>query len=152
MSIVKAFRFPASVQWRGDRLTRASAPGKLTLDVATPPEFKGGVAGVWSPEELLVAAVASSFTVTLAAVADRSAVDLSTIDVDALGHVEPTADGRFGFTLIELTVEVEAREHPHVIERLVADAERLCPVTLALDVPVHVRLVAAEAVGVAISG
>jgi organic hydroperoxide reductase OsmC/OhrA len=152
MGIVKAFKFPASVHWRGGRLTRASAPGKPELDVATPPEFKGGIPGLWSPEELLIAATASCFAVTLAAVADRSGVEMRTIDVDGVGHVERGDDGRFAFTVIELAVEVEAEEHPHTVERVVADAERLCIVTLALEVPVHVRLVAAEPFGVAISG
>jgi organic hydroperoxide reductase OsmC/OhrA len=108
--------------------------------------------GVWSPEELLVAAAATCFTVTLAAVSERSGVDLRSIDVHGVGHLERRTDGRFAFTVIELAVEVEAQEHPYAVERLVADAEKLCIVTLALDVPVHVRLVAVEPVGVAISG
>lgn len=151
MSIVKAFRFPASVRWRGGRLTYASARDKAMLDIATPPEFKGGIPGVWCPEDLLVAATASCFALTLAAVADRAGVALSAIGVDGVGHVEPAHDGRFRFTVIELDVEVEA-EDPHAAEQLVADTERLCIVTLALDVPVHVHLVATTPAGAAVGG
>lgn len=143
MGIVKSFRFPASVHWTGGRMTRTSAPGKPTLDVATPPEFRGGVAGVWSPEDLLVVAAASCFTVTFAAVAERAGVELGAIDVGGVGHVERGEDGRFGFTVIELAVEVETDVGRHEVERLVTEAERLCIVSLALDVPVHVRLGAA---------
>jgi organic hydroperoxide reductase OsmC/OhrA len=71
MSVVKAFRFPVNVHWEGGRLTHASAPGKDELEVAPPPEFRGGVAGVWSPEDLLVAATASCYAVTVAAIAER---------------------------------------------------------------------------------
>lgn len=151
MSVVKAFRFASSVHWRGGRLTEASAQGKPTLDVATPPEFKGGVEGVWSPEELLVAATASCFAVTLAAVAERSGVELEGIEVGGLGHVERGRDEPFGFVAIELTVEVaSAGAPPDTVQRLVRETERLCIVSLALDVPVHVRLALAS--GVAAGG
>jgi peroxiredoxin-like protein len=140
MSTVKTFRFPASVQWRGDRLTHATVPGKHALDVATPPEFKGGRPGVWSPEDLLVTAAASCFAVTLAAVAERSGVTLASLAVSAVGHVERAADGRFRFTVIELDVDVRADAEPARVERLAAKAEAVCIVSLALDVPVHVRL------------
>jgi peroxiredoxin-like protein len=140
MSTVKTFRFPASIEWRGGRLTRASSPGKPALDVATPPEFRGGIPGVWSPEDLLVAATASCFAVTLVAVAERSGVELTALDVDGVGHVERAADGRFRFTVIELDVTVEASTDPGRLERLAAKAEQVCLVSLALDVPVHVRL------------
>ena len=70
MSVVKTHRFPASIHWRGGRLAEAEAPGSPTLEIATAPEFRGGIAGLWSPEGLLVASVATSFAVTFAAVAE----------------------------------------------------------------------------------
>jgi len=143
MSTVKSFRFPASVEWRGGRLTHATLPGKHALDIATPPEFKGGLPGVWSPEDLVVTAAASCFVVTFAAVAERSGVELTSIAVDAAGHVERGSDGRFRFTVIELDVDVQGRADPARLERLAAKAEQACIVSLALDVPVHVSLVAA---------
>ena len=45
MTIVKEHRFPTSVRWLGGRLTRVSAPEKADLDVAVPPEFRGGIEG-----------------------------------------------------------------------------------------------------------
>jgi organic hydroperoxide reductase OsmC/OhrA len=54
----------------GGRLARVSIPGKQELQVATPPEFAGGVAGVWSPEDLFVAATATCYLVTLAGLAE----------------------------------------------------------------------------------
>jgi organic hydroperoxide reductase OsmC/OhrA len=153
MSVVKAMRFPASVQWRGDRLTRASAPGKPALDVATLPEFKRGIAGIWSPEELIVASAASCLALTLAAVSEASGVEIETIEVEGLGHVERGPDGRFQFVAIELTLAVEAAaEDPTTVKRLADDAERLCIVSAALDAPVHVRLVLPSPFGVALSG
>lgn len=153
MSVVKTHRFPASVHWRGGRLAEAEAPGSPTLEIATAPEFRGGIAGLWSPEGLLVASVATSFAVTLAAVAEAVGIELASIEVEGLGRVEQTPEGRFEFSAIELTLEVGVEgEHPHTLQGLVEDAERLCVVRTALDVPIHVRLVRASSVGVALSG
>lgn len=139
MSTVKAHLFPVSVQWRGGRLTRASAPGKPQLEVATPPEFKGGIAGVWSPEDLLVASAASCYAVTLVAVAERRGVILHALEVDGTGHVERRDDGRFGFVAIELRAAVETDEGSlEAAEEAAHVAKELCLVSIALDTPVHV--------------
>ena len=50
--------FQTETVWRHERECRVSARDNPDLTVATPPEF-GGPAGVWSPEELLVASVGS---------------------------------------------------------------------------------------------
>ncbi len=42
------------------------------IEVATPPEFPKGIAGIWSPEHLLVAAVSSCLMTTFLAVAENS--------------------------------------------------------------------------------
>jgi hypothetical protein len=46
VSIVETFRFPVSVRWCGGQLTRVSVAGKPRLEVATPPESRGGIAGI----------------------------------------------------------------------------------------------------------
>jgi organic hydroperoxide reductase OsmC/OhrA len=153
MSIEKALRFTSSADWRGGELTTTTAAGRPMLKVAPPSELGGTVAGVWSPEELLVAATASCLTVTIAEVARAQGVELARVDVDGVGHLAQSAEGPYRFVNIELTVEVEADgEHPHVLQGLVEVAERRCLVTAALSVPVSVRLVLATAVGVALSG
>jgi OsmC-like protein len=47
----------------------ASAPGKPSIEIATPREFNGIDPDRWSPEDFLVAAVASCYAVTLIAIA-----------------------------------------------------------------------------------
>jgi organic hydroperoxide reductase OsmC/OhrA len=107
MTTVKAHRFPVSIHWLSGRLTEATVAGKPDLQVATPPEFRGGIEGVWSPEDLLVAAAASCYAVTLVAVAERRKVPLLRLDVRGTGHVTQRDDGRFGFVAIELEVSLE---------------------------------------------
>jgi organic hydroperoxide reductase OsmC/OhrA len=139
MSIVKALRFPVSIQREHGRLTRAQSFGKPDLEIATPPEFPGGIAGVWSPEDLLVAATASCFAVTLVAIAERREIPLLDLRVSGTGHVSRRDDGRFGFVAIELDVEIETTvASARAAESAARRAESACLVGQALDVPVHV--------------
>ncbi len=141
MPTFKAHRFPVSIEWQEGRLTTASSPGKPELEVATPPEFKGGIPGVWSPEDLLVGATAACYTVTLLAVAERKGIELLGLKVDGTGHVELRSDGRFGFVAISLfaTVEVDAIQR-QAAERAARYAKDVCLVGGALDTPVHLEL------------
>jgi organic hydroperoxide reductase OsmC/OhrA len=141
VSMVKTHRFPVDVRWTGGQLTTVAVPGKPELAVATPPEFRGGVAGTWSPEDLLVGSVASCYAVTLAAVAARRGVPLRALEVRSAGDVTRRLDGRFGFTVIELEVRLETAPGQETQARFAAEeAERVCLVTASLDTPVHVEV------------
>ena len=139
MTTVKAHRFPVSIEWQEGRLTLATAAAKPDLEIATPPEFKGGVPGVWSPEDLLVASTAACYTVTLLAIADRKGIELLDLKVDGTGHVERRHDGPFAFVAIELVVNVVVEpEDVDRAERAARFAQEACLVSLAHDTPVHV--------------
>ena len=141
MSVMKEMQFPVSVRWRGGRLVRAASDGKEPLQLATPPEFRGGLTGYWSPEELLVAATASCFVLTLAAVAERSEAPLLDATVTATGHMSRRDDRRFGFTVVELNAVLETVPGGEdAVRAAAADAERRCLIEQALDVPVHVAV------------
>ena len=136
----KTYDFPVSVRWLAGKRTVASVAGKEDLEVATPPEFKGGVEGVWSPEDLLVGSVASCFAVTFAGMAARRGIPLRSLTVDGDGVVTQRKDGRFGFTEVELDVEISTDAG---YEEEAADAARQaeagCLVACSLDLPVHVE-------------
>jgi organic hydroperoxide reductase OsmC/OhrA len=142
MSIAKDFRYRVGVAWEGGRITTVTSTDKPDLAVATPPEFKNGVPGVWSPEDLLVAAVASCFAVTMVAVAERRDLPLYGIEVTGTGHLTQRDDGRFGFVAIELTAHIQTAELSiDALSRAAKYAERACLITMALDVPVHLDTV-----------
>ncbi len=141
MSVMKEMQFPVSVRWRGGRLTQAEADGKGRLQLATPPEFRGGLAGYWSPEDLLVAATASCFVLTLAAVAERSEAPLLDATVTATGHMSRRDDRRFGFTVVELNAVLETVPGGEdALRAAAAHAEERGLIEQALDVPVHVAV------------
>jgi len=149
MAVFKEMQFPVSVRWRGGRLVSAECAGKESIELATPPEFRSGVAGYWSPEDLLVASVASCFMLTLAAVAERGDVPLVGASVTATGHLGHRDDGRFGFFVIVLDAALRtAPGSEDVARRAARAAEERCLVAQALEIPVHVA-VTVETVAVA---
>jgi organic hydroperoxide reductase OsmC/OhrA len=138
----KVYEFPLEVHWSGGRRTIASVAGKDDLEVATPPEFKHGVEGVWSPEDLFVGSVASCFAVTLVAVAERRSIPLRGLDVGGTGRVTQRRDGRFGFTEIVLHVELATDPgQEDAVREAVKAAELGCLVACSIDLPVEVELV-----------
>ena len=140
MTVVKTHRFPVAVHRHETGLVRANVPGKVELSVAVPPELRGRHEGIWSPEELLAAAVASCFAVTLEVVAEHLGVPLHDVDVRGATNVERSG-GRYHVTHVDLTVTIET--DPGFVDRARDAAERterLCLVTAALACPVHTRL------------
>src|SRR5262249_10518850 len=95
--------------------------------------------GVWSPEDMLVGAVAACFAVTLAAVAERRQLPVRALDVRGTGHVSKHSDGRFGFVEVELEAEIATEPGVEAaVEEAAPAAERPCRVRapLAFRVPV----------------
>ena len=122
------------------RLARADSREE-SLEIATPPEFRGGLEGNWSPEDLLVASTASCFALTLAAVAEKRQVPLLDVSIGATGHMGRRRDGRLGFTVIEVNAVVETLSgSEEALAAAAKTAEEHCLISQALDVPVHVAL------------
>ena len=150
MALMKEMQFPVSIRWRGGRLVQAEAHDREALTLATPPEFRSGVAGYWSPEDLIVTSAASCFALTLAAVAERHEVPLLDATITATGHMSRRDDRTFGFTVIEIDALLETIPGgENAVLRAAADAERRCLVSRALDVPVHVAVAVTEVDGAA---
>lgn len=150
MRATKSFRFPVSVDWVDGRLVRATVAGKPSVEVATPPEFKGTNPDVWSPEDLLVAAAASCFTVTFLAVAERRGLTVHDVAVDGVGRMGLGEDGRLGFRGIDLSARIVADPgEEEALAEAARRAEQGCFVSEALSVEIrletHLRVAAAAA-------
>jgi organic hydroperoxide reductase OsmC/OhrA len=107
-----------------------SAPN--VIHFAAPPQF-GGLEGRWSPEDLLLCAVASCFTTTFRALADFSAFECADVQVEVEGTVRKAESGyEFATILIRPTLTIsDPTEHGRA-DRLLATAKRLCLVARAL--------------------
>ena len=96
----KTFDYRVGVRWSREKRGVLSIAGKPDLEVASPPEFRGHP-GIWSPEDLLVAAVnACTMTTFLSAVMRRD-IALVSYESDATGTLE-MADGKLRFTRVVL--------------------------------------------------
>jgi organic hydroperoxide reductase OsmC/OhrA len=140
MSIFKSHRYGVRTEWHDGRRVTVSAPGKPVLDVALPSDFKNGVPGVWSPEELLIASLATCFELTMISVAEYRDVPLHDVRVDATGHVE-RKNHLYKLILLELDIHAETDlGRRGDIEYIAQMAREGCLVGNALDVPVRVDL------------
>jgi len=60
----------------------------ICIEVATPPEFSKGIAGIWSPEHLFVAAVSDCLMTTFLAIAENYTLDFQSFSCQAEGKLE----------------------------------------------------------------
>jgi putative redox protein len=120
--------------WEGGMRATVDAGG-FALTVDEPPEA-GGTGQGPQPTELLLASIASCFTLALAHSAAKRAVELRGLRVDATG----TYDGpRFSALRIEVHAEAPAGDD---LDRLVEAAQRVCYVTNTLRGAPPIEIVA----------
>lgn len=109
-----------------------SAPNAVHF--AAPPQF-GGLDGRWSPEDLLLCAVASCFTTTFHVLGEYSKLDYTDLEVEATGCVRKVSSGyAFEEITIRPTLTIADHQERSRAERLLAKAKQLCLVSRALSV------------------
>ncbi|MGA8312540.1 MAG: OsmC family protein [Terriglobales bacterium] len=109
-----------------------SAPNSIHF--AAPLQF-GGLEGRWTPEDLLLCAVAGCFTTTFRVLAENSKWEYTDLEVEAAGKVDKANSG-YSFSHIILRPHLkilEEGERARAFE-LLQKAESLCLVSRALAV------------------
>ena len=110
-----------------------ASPGLVSLATAPPREF-GGPGDRWSPETLLVAAVADRLVLTFRGVARAARYDWTALECAVEGLLErPANDSRFTAFTIRARLEVPAGADPRLGEQLLAKAERGCLISNSLS-------------------
>jgi peroxiredoxin-like protein len=103
-----------------------------TLQTAPPAEF-GGPGDQWSPETLLLAAVADCFILTFRAVAHASKLSWHSLGCRAEGVLDRVERRtRFTEVIVRASLRVPADVDPERARRLLEKAERSCLVTNSL--------------------
>jgi peroxiredoxin-like protein len=101
-----AHYYEVKLDWKSDRKGLVSSPVLTSnIEVATPPEFPKGIAGIWSPEHLLVAAVNSCLMTTFLAIAENSKFEFVSFKSNANGKLEKI-DGKYLISEIVLSPEL----------------------------------------------
>jgi peroxiredoxin-like protein len=107
-----------------------SAPSAIHF--AAPPQF-GGLEGRWTPEDLLMTALASCFTTTFHAIAMYSNFEYTDLAVETEGTVGKTDTGyRFSQIIIRPRLTIPNEEQRERAISLLHKAKTLCLVSRAL--------------------
>jgi len=135
----KSFNYHTGLKWAGNRAGMLSSPGKAEFRVASPPEFKGEE-GVWTPEDLFVAAVEACTMTTFIAFALRLNLPVVSYSSSAEGLLE-FAEGKYQFTkvVIRPVIVIEKAEALPQVEQAIHDAHHKCLITNSIRSQVMVE-------------
>ena len=114
-----------------------SSDGVASIASAPPAEF-GGPGDQWSPESLLVAAVADCFVLSFRAIARASKLDWTSLSCNVVGTLD-RIERKPQFTAFEVTAElvVPAGTDETKAQRLLQKAEDVCLITNSLIADSH---------------
>lgn len=143
----KSFAYRTGLQWADNRAGWLRAEGKPEFRISSPPEFKGE-AGVWTPEDLLVAAVEACTMTTFIAFAQKNSLPLVSYQSQAEGLLEFT-EGSYRFTKIVLRPAIVVAEAAAVApaEKTLHEAHRACLIANSIRAEVVVEPVVIAANG-----
>jgi len=125
--------YRVSAWWTSGRTGLAksdSAPNAIHF--TAPTEF-GGLEGRWTPEELLLAAIAGCYTTTVRSIAGAAQFNFTDLQVEASGTVR-RADSGYSFNeiVIRPNLKIASDEEKERALELLKRAERLCLVSRAI--------------------
>jgi peroxiredoxin-like protein len=114
-----------------------TSQGLSSIESAAPAEF-GGPGDLWSPETLLVAAIADCFILSFRAIARASKLDWVSLHCDVEGVLD-RLDKVTQFTEIKLQVVLETSEGVDESKaiRLLEKAEASCLITNSMKSEIH---------------
>jgi peroxiredoxin-like protein len=130
----EAHPFRVVAWWAAGRTGIAKSSSAFNAIHFTAPPVFGGLEGRWTPEDLLLAALASCYTTTFRAVADHSKFDYTDLQVEVDGEIKKVESG-YAFseiaTRVNLTIS-RPQDEPRAL-KLLHKAEALCLVSRALS-------------------
>lgn len=122
----KSFTYNVKTTWSHEKIGAIDSDGKPTVTVASPPEFKG-TPGLWTPEDLFVAAIDVCQMTTFLAFSSRAGIPVRAYQSAATGTLEFTQGG-YRFTTVTLLpkITVEQGTDLKAVERTVHEAHASC--------------------------
>jgi len=135
-----------------DLVVELAGSGLTAVGTASPAEFDGP-GDRWSPETLLVGAVADCFVLTFRAVAKASKLPWQSLACDAVGTLD-RIEGVVRFTAIDLRARlvVAPGVDAALARRALEKAERGCLISNSLKAGTHLEVAIEIAAGSALAG
>ncbi len=122
----KSFNYLTDLQWVGGKAGLLASPGKPEFRVASPPEFRGEE-GVWSPEDLFVAAINICTMTTFLAIAGKKGLELVSYTSTADGLLEFVGEGyQFTKVILKPRIVVAGDKDIETARSLLDDAHHKC--------------------------
>ncbi len=104
---MESYKYESTANWIGARNGIVHDSSIFSpMAFSSPPEFHGE-AGLWTPEHMLVAAVASCFITTFRAIAEISRFEAAALEVTVEGYVEDAERSDQRLEVSDLTPETE---------------------------------------------
>ena len=138
------FFYHVDVRWNKERQGIMCSPElKATLgengciEVATPPEFDKGMHGIWSPEHLYTASVASCFMTTFLAVAENFKLEFISFICRATGKLD-NQEGKLRMSEIRIQPEVTINDssQEELALRVMGKSEKACLISNSITAKV----------------
>ncbi len=137
--------YNVQVQWRSDRRGVMCSPelskeAGSCVEVATPPQFPKGIAGIWSPEHLFTAAVSSCLMTTFLAIAENFKLPFVNFSCDSKGTLA-MVDGKYMMSEILLlpVVSIENEEDREKALKVLQKAEAACLISNSIKSKVEMQ-------------
>ena len=132
-------RYAARVAGANEGYATLSSPGVPELTTAPPLDFDGP-GDAWSPEQLLLAAVASCYVMTFRAIARASRLEFVSMSVEIEGFVDKVNGvTRFSEIILHPRIGLPAGIDWTRVQRVLEKSERSCLVSASLDTPIRVE-------------
>ncbi|MFM6925627.1 MAG: OsmC family protein [Ferruginibacter sp.] len=105
-----------------------------SIEIATAPEFTGGVPDIWTPEHLFLGAVSSGFMTTYLALADKRNLRVAHITCAVIGQIN-LYEAHLEFTTINLypKIYIESEEDRELANELLLSAYSYCIIANSIN-------------------
>lgn len=133
--------YRVDITWKEGRIGTMSSPElNDEIEVATPPQFPGGVEGIWSPEHLFISSVSSCFMTTFVAIAENSKLAFENLDIKATGKMDKK-DGKYMMTEITLYPELVITDNAYSekAKRIMEKAEAACLISRSVKTEIKLE-------------
>lgn len=127
-------KYNVNLSWKEGRIGILRSPElNEEIEIATPPDFDGGVEGIWSPEHLFLSSVSSCFMTTFTAIAEYSKLSFEDLQVRATAKLGKV-NGKFEVTEITLNPELVIADGKVAdkARRIMEKAEQACLITRSI--------------------
>jgi len=131
----EAHQFRVVAWWASGRTGLAkSSSAPNAIHFTSPPAF-GGLEGRWTPEDLLLCAIASCYTTTFRTLAEYSKLEYTDLQVEVEGAISKADTGySFGEVFIHANLTIPQEEERARALKILHKAKGLCLVSRALSV------------------